>query len=76
VTPPVEVLVIGAFNTTLESATNVSVVVPPAAISADTVMVPVIDPLPAVLTVTFPDSSAADKVAAESVAPTYDDDDV
>jgi hypothetical protein len=39
-------------------------------------MVPVIDPLPAVLTVTFPDSSAADKVAAESVAATDDEDDV
>ena len=76
VTSPVDVLVIGAFNTTLESATNVSVVVPPAAISADTVMVPLIEPLPVVLTVTLPDSRAADKVVAESVAATEDDEDV
>ena len=76
VTSPVDVLVIGAFKITLPSATSVRVVVPPAAISAETVMVPLIEPLPAVLTVTLPDSRAADKVAAESVAATEDDDDV
>ena len=64
VTPPVEVRRIRALRTMSRVALSVSVLAPPAEISADTVMSPDMDPSPSVLTTTLPLAKAVAMVAA------------